>query len=218
MNAAEFTALVESLVRDDEDRLSATDIATAVSEAIARYSTDSPQELIVDVVADTTSTLPLPAGWQTGFSEPRRIEYPIGQTPPSYFGATSYIAYRGPSNAENIKFNIASVTVGQSARVTFTATHPDASTFHRGDTELVASYAAALLCEQLAAFYGHDTDSTLSSDSVDHNDKGRGFAIRAKSLRARYVGRFKPRSSTNSASAFAISTQTNARGGSRLFH
>lgn len=218
MDLAAFTEVVSNLVRDIDGQLEVADIDTAVTLATNRYNKDRPNELIEDVTAPATTTLNLPASWVSGFSEVKGIEYPLDQTRPSYLEPNSYILYEGPGNVETIKLVDCSVVLASTSRITFTAKHDSPDTFADEDIELVASFGAAHLCEQLAAAYGHSADATIQSDSVDHVNKGRDFAIRAKSLRAAYANKFKPRTSSAAASAVATVTKKNSGGGSRMYH
>ena len=55
------------------------------------------------------------------------------------------------------------------------------------DREPVACWAAAVLCDQLAALYSGNTDSTIQADSVQQTSKAQEYAARAKALRKRYM-------------------------------
>ena len=74
-------------------------------------------------------------------------------------------------------------------RISFTIKHAVSATEdtiplpHR---EPVACFAAASLCDQLAAFYAGGTDSSIQADSVEQRSKAQEYALRAKGLRKRY--------------------------------
>ena len=50
----------------------------------------------------------------------------------------------------------------------------------------MAHYAAATLCDQLAAFYANETDSTIAADSVRQTSKADAYAKRARDFRKFY--------------------------------
>jgi len=218
MDLASFTDLVESLVRDDDGRLATSEIATAVTLATNRYSKDRPRLLIEDVTASAAQRLNEPASWDSEFSEIRSIEYPLDQSPPCFIPTSDFYVYEGINNVKEIRLVFSTAVVGANCRIRFTAKHESPSTFADDHLELVAGFAAAHLCDHLSAIYGHTTDPTIQSDSVDHNNKGRDFAIRAKSLRSRYEKMFEPRTASSGASAVKVVQQKSSKGARRLFH
>jgi len=75
-------------------------------------------------------------------------------------------------------------------RATYTIRHVvsiSADTIPIEDREPVACWAAAVLCEQLAALYSGNTDSTIQADSVQQTTKAQEYAARARQLRKRYI-------------------------------
>ena len=87
------------------------------------------------------------------------------------------------------------------------------------DREAVASYAAAVLFDQMAATTSGDSNPTIPADAVAHAAKPEAFAKRAERLRQRYydllgidVRRTRP------ASAMAVQPLSASDGGRRLTH
>lgn len=62
----------------------------------------------------------------------------------------------------------------------------DTDTLPPDDMEAVASYAAAVLFDQIAAATSGDSSLTIAADAVDHKQKPSEFAKRATTLRQRY--------------------------------
>jgi hypothetical protein len=184
---ADYQALVTSLVRDDTGKIATSDRDTAIDLAAKRYSSDRPRTLVVDVAADGTSLLPLPAGWVDGFSGVASLEHPIGRAPPALVDRETYRLYNSPS-VTKIQLDRA-IAAGQSVRVSFTVRHlldSGNDTVPIDDREAVACWASALLLDQLAAQFSGNRFATIASDSVDHGSKGRDYAFRAAANRKRY--------------------------------
>ncbi len=188
MPLADYQTLVTNLVRDDTGKIANADRDEAIARAVARYSKDRPREKIEDIAAPGGNKLNLPAGWQAGVSSIIAIEYPIGNTPQDLLDQDSYTIYSTPTGDEIKILN--AITAAQQVRITYTIRHAvDATpsdTIRADDREAVCCWAAALLLEQLAAWFTGASDSTIQADSVDRRSKGGEYASRAKSLRARY--------------------------------
>lgn len=187
MSRADYQTLVDALIRDEEQKLSRGDRDQAITLAVHRYSQDRPREIVEDVVGDGSQALPLPANWEAGFSSLGSLEYPIGNFPPTYLELGAYGIYNAPGG-EQIYVRDA-VPNGSSVRATFTRAHQlsaTADTIPQWHRELVAAYAAAVLCDQLAALYAGAGNPTIAADSVDYQGRSGEFARRAGGLRKRY--------------------------------
>lgn len=188
MPLTDYQTLTDNLVRDDAGAIATADRDSAIALAVSRYSKDRPRKLVEDITAASSGKwLDLPASWEDGFSVLQALEYPVGEAPPSFLSADSFSLYQAPAGEQILLRN--AVTAGDTVRATFTVQHVlggATDTIPGVDSEAVASYAAAILCDQLASLYSGDSDSTIQADSVDHQGKAREFAIRAKTLRKRY--------------------------------
>lgn len=185
----DYQTLVVDLIRDDAARIATTERDRAITAAVERYSKDRPKVAVEDLTPTGANTVPLPAGWVTDFSTLRALEYPVGNVPPTMIDTTRYSFYQTPS-AEVIQVvDSVAVTAG-SVRATYTIKHTVsgvADTIPLGDREPVACWAAAILCDELAAFYSGGTDSTIQADSVEGRSKAQEYSARAKALRKRYL-------------------------------
>lgn len=185
---SDYQSLVPQLVRDDAGKIATTDRDLAITAMTRRYSKDRPRTKVEDVAATAANELPLPTAWEADFSDVIGLEYPIGQVPPANLEQGRWAYYRKPSSIVIMLED--AIAVGGSVRVTYTASHLlDASndTIPLADREPAACWAAALLCDQLAAFYSGSRDSSIQADSVNTQSRAQEYASRAKTLRKRYT-------------------------------
>ncbi len=179
----DFKKLVDSLVRDESERLARSDKETAIGLAVARYGQDRPRKKVADVVAPGGDTLPLPEAWEAD-SELISAEYPIGETPPAHLPCSIYSLPAG-----NVLRLGDSLGAGAEVRLTFQVAHvvsDTVDTVSPSHREAVACWAAAWLLEQLAAAAINDGESTISADATDRRTKAQEYASRARALKTRY--------------------------------
>lgn len=212
--------LVKRLVRDDEDKVTANDIESALTTALKRYSKDRPDANVIDQVGSDSKVLALPSSWQPEFSVVQSLEYPIGEVPASIVDTNEYWIYESPTGQEiHLSFSIAST---ESVRISHTIRRElshTVDTIRDDDEEAVACYAASILCEQLAAEYSGDSDSSIGIDNVDHGNKAREFALRAKTLRKRYMDEMGVEDKRSMAAGAVVDIdQQNSLGRDRLTH
>lgn len=217
---SDYQTLVDSFVRDDASRLTEDDRNGAIVLAVARYGKDRPRIKVADLTPASTTKLPLPSAWESGVSELRSLEYPIGQNPLSYLDTDRYGLY-DDGTAVTIKLQEA-VDTAQKVRASFTIAHTLSTatdTIPTGDREPVACWAAAILCDQLASFYAGGTDSTIQADSVRQQSKAQEYASRAKALRKRYTDELGVEEKRNvAAGAVAELRKESSAGQARLTH
>jgi hypothetical protein len=185
---SDYQTLVTELVRDDAGKIAAAEKDRAIDLAVKRYSKDRPRLKVEDLTPESANVLPLPAGWETDFSELRSLEYPIGNVPPTLLDPARYDFYRSPT-ALKIQVLDAVQVAANNVRATYTIQHVVSATQDTiavQDREPVACWAAALLCDELAAFYSGGTDSSMQADSVEQQSKAQEYASRARALRKRY--------------------------------
>lgn len=185
---SDYQTLVIELVRDDAAKIAVAERDRAIDLAVKRYSKDRPQEKAQDLTPASSQLLPLPAAWETDFSELRLLEYPIGEIPPSLIPQDRHGFYRSPT-AVQIQLLDGVAVAAANVRATFTIQHvvsAVADTIAVGDREPVACWAAATLCDELASLYSGNTDSTIQADTVQSTTKAQEYAARAGKLRGRY--------------------------------
>jgi hypothetical protein len=208
MNIAEFKILLLSLVRDLDTKLIDDDITSAVNSALYRLNQDAPLQKVVDITAADENIIDVPAGFESGFSKIITVEYPINERPRSHLAEVH--VYQEPSGEVlDLPYSITG-----DLRITFTLRHSidvTTSSFSSEQTEPMASYAASILCGQLATLYSHDTDSVIQSDSVDHASKADLFRRRARDLNKRYVDYIGVDKPKDSAAGVVVSVATRSR-------
>lgn len=208
--------LVDDLVRDDASRINPEQQDRAITAAVAQYSKDRPLRDVEDVVAAGGHRIDMPAGTQ----RVEAVEYPVDQAVPAFLAASAWGHYHAPGGI----FLIFTRPIAAGATVRLTLLRPHAlaeaeDTIPEADREALASYAAAVLFDQIAATTSGDSNPTIPADAVNHASKPESFAKRAERLRQRYydllgidVKRTRP------ASAMAVQPLSASDGGRRLTH
>jgi len=210
MSLADYRTLVDKMVRapGGVETIAATDRDAAIEAARLRYSQDCERELLVDVAwAEAGYFGPLPAGW-TDVSYIRQAEYPVGEQPAALIPLEVYL-----TPTQRLLVVEDALPAGAVVRVTFAAEHlltdgppPATDTIPAVHREALSSYAASLLCGQLAALYSGERETPTNSDHSNTESRARNFSARAKEYRAAYyagIGKADPRSEARSAAAAA---------------
>lgn len=220
MSLIDLQTLTDNLVRDDAGKIATPERDSAIALAVSRYSKDRPATKVEAITAAGGKWLDLPASWEAGFSALQALEYPVGEAPPNVLGADEWSLYQGLSGLQILLVN--SVPAAVTVHATFSIQHVvdvSTDTIPGVDQEAVASYAASLLCDQLASLYSGDTDSTIQADSVEHQSKARDFAIRAKTLRKRYYDELGIDAKRNVAAGVVVDLDgKDSQGNDRLQH
>lgn len=188
MSLQDTRDLVDSLVREPNGRITPEDRDRAIGLAVMRYSTDRPRTALEDLTSSGGQALPLPTAWESGFSSLSSVEFPIDLAPPVYLESAEFGVYRRPSGEVIILAQ--SLTAGDLARVQFTLSHAlteAEDSIPAPHREAVAHYAAASLCDQLAAAHSGDSDPTIQADRLDQSNPARQWALRARTYRDRYA-------------------------------
>lgn len=212
----DIQTLVDDLVRDDAERVAPEQRDRAIVLAVAQYSKDRPLRVVEDATFPGGGRMPMPAG----ATRVELVEYPVNQTPPVFLPAETWGHYHAPAGIELIFTR--SMAPGATVRLTLLRPHvltDLADTIPETDHEALASYAAAVLFDQMAATTSGDSNPTIPADAVNHASKPESFAKRAERLRQRYydllgidVKRTRP------ASAIAVQPLAASDGGRRLTH
>lgn len=221
MALSDYQILVPKLVRDTAGRLAVEDIDDAVGLAVTRYSKDRPRRVVADLnIAVGGNIISLPAGFDADFSAIVSLEYPVGQVPPAFIGADQYELYPTPLAVQLMLY--LPVPDGAVLRLTYTARHVvsvSEDTIPPGDLEPVASWAAAICCEQIASYYANNSEPTIQADRTDQQSPAREYARRAKELRQRYLSELGVEDTKNSAAGETVNWNlSNSLGRDRLTH
>lgn len=205
MALADFQTLVESMVPKADSGYGDPDRDSALQLAVAQYGQDVPRELVNDVTWIEAGYFgPLPADWSEGAAL-IQAEHPIGNVPASEIDVSIYVK---PGLVQTLVTPDA-LDVDAVVRVTFAAPHVLVDGAEPLDTiplkhrEAVASYAASVLCRQLATKFSSERETAISADGSNTESRSRNFAFRAKDYRAAYytgIGKADPMSAGGSAS------------------
>lgn len=211
MAFAVYQTLVNALARSDV--YTDADRDAAIELARLRYSEDAPRKLTEDVTWTAEGYVgPLPASWVDG-SSIVSTEYPIGNEPPLFIDAAVYVTPTGQQLASPDVLPLGAVV-----RVQFNAPHllddSPADTIPAKHREAVASYAAQILCKQVASYYSGQRDPAVGADNSNGDSRARNFASRARDYRAAYyagIGKADPQSdkgngATEGAAAASVSS------------
>lgn len=198
MALADYQDLVDKMVRapGGTESIATADRDVAIELARLRYSMDAERKLTEDVVWLAAGYFgPLPAGWVDG-SYLVSAEHPIGEQPVSLIDMDIYV-----SPTEQKLVTPDGLSAGATVRIQFTAPHllnagaTPADTVPLRHREAVASYAAHILCNQLAAQFSGERDASINADASNTESRARNFAFRAKDYRAAYfagIGKADP--------------------------
>ncbi|WP_119301137.1 hypothetical protein [Dongia deserti] len=217
---SDYQTLTDNLVRDDTAKITVADRDRALGLAFGRYGKDRPRIKVEDLAGAGTNELALPVGWQDGFSDLKSLEYPVGNIPPTFIAPEFRRLYQKPASTV-IQLDSA-IGNGQAVRATYTIRHQvDAvtDTIPVDDREPIASYAAAILLDELAAFFSGASDSTIQADVVDHRSRGDQFASRANRLRKFYFDQLgiDPKREVAAGTVVALDVR-DSLGGPRMTH
>lgn len=216
----DYEILVTDLTREDAGRITPLQREKAIAAAVERYSQDRPRDKVEDINGQGTQALALPAGWQADFSVLRSLEYPVGNVPPTVLAQDSYGLYLAPAG-QSIQLR-AVIPIGvANVRATYTIRHQVGAavdTIPQQHREVVACWATAILCDQLASFYSGQTDTTMQADAVDHKSKAGEYAARARGFRKRYLDELGIDVRRNVAAGAVVNLdRMDSRGEDRLF-
>jgi hypothetical protein len=180
----DFQQLVKDMVSDQDDAITAEVRDRAIDQARMRYSEDMPRLEVEEVTWPEAGVFgPVPAGW-TDSAVVKAVEFPVGRRPASLVFADAYRTATG-WGLESEKALPGSALV----RVSYQLPHvldAAADSIPQRHRLAVASFAAHLLCQQLATRFAGDRETTMGSDMSRTESRSRNYASRAKDYRAAY--------------------------------
>lgn len=204
MALADYQTLVDSLVRDASGTVTAVDRDRAIELARLRISADAMRELVQDVIWVAPGHFgPLPAGWAAG-AWIKTAEYPVGRTPQQFIDLAIYAQ---PDDQQLVAAE--PLPADAVVRVAFAAPHLlgiGVDTIPAEFREAVGSYAAHLLCKQLATHYSGERETSIGADASNTDSRARNYSYRAKEYRAAYyagIGKADPLAAASGSGAAA---------------
>lgn len=193
MAIADWRAIVISRVKDNAKKLSSTDIDSAITEAVKRYSQQHPLEKVQTITGTGSAFLfALASDFEDGFSGIASIEYPTGQQEPLFLEESRYAVRRQTDNSLKLQFKDLTLANAATAYATYTIRHsvtesPAADTVPVADREAVCKLAAAICFRELAALYAQSADANLGAIALDYQTKTSTYIKLAEELEAKYM-------------------------------
>lgn len=178
MTLSGFIDLVGALIRDDSAVLTPLQLDTAAMQALQRYSIDAPYLVSESVTCDGLLA-PLPSTWQPGISQFKSAVALTG-------GVTPEVVQKKGIAGDQLHLD--RYFTG-ALMLEFSQEHQldeSRDTVFYGDMEALACYAAAICCDQLAAYYINEANSTLNVDATAHQSKSVEYRKQASAYRTRY--------------------------------
>lgn len=193
MALEDFQDLLKDMVPDQDEVITAGVRDRAIDQARLRYSEDMPRLELEEVSWPATGVFgPVPAGWTDG-SVVQAVEFPVGRHPAALVFADAYRTATG-WGLECEK----ALPGGALVRVSYQLPHvldASADSIPQRHRLTVASFAAHLLCQQLATRFAGDRETSMGSDISRTESRSRNYAARAKEYRAAYfsgIGQLDP--------------------------
>lgn len=186
-----FQSQVEILLGPDDSRteLKDLDIQEMIKAAVVRYNRDRPNEVTEDEAGDGGKYYPVSglASWDELYSRVVSIEYPAqavsADTQPQYLDSEDWVDNYLVGSTRYIFLPNHAPAAGENMRITYTAPYAfvsDEIDTPGQDFYAICNLAAGLCCQAIATKYSRTSDSSITSDSVNHTPRSSQFAARAK--------------------------------------
>lgn len=142
------------------------------------FSKDYPHIILASITGDASQIYATPSGWINEFSQVISIEYPIGETPPSYLMNDRFEMINTATSTWKILLKDYAPSASETFKVRFTGLR-DATNIPSGYIEAFCWLVASLCCTELATAYVNSVDSSINADSNDTFAIAGGYADRA---------------------------------------
>src|SRR4030042_264212 len=188
MTYAQIKDKVDSTIKDDAAKLTATERENFIQEAVKQYSKHRPREVVKEITGAGAYDYAIASNltaWIKGFSVIRKIEYPADEREPVYLEEDEYMVIEKEAG-EYLRFLSDTPPATEKARATYTALHilTDAqNTIPEVDQDALCNLGASLCSQALASGYPQVGDSTINADSANHRTKSQEYQSRAKEQR-----------------------------------
>jgi len=213
-NIGEIRLGVSARIQDDDGKLSITpdllcEVDRAILSALEQYSKDRPLEKAVRIAGTATFKYAVSGltGFIDGFSSVLGIAYPhlAADQQLAFLEDDEFLLQRDDSGLF-LWFTQARPAASEFFLAAFTAPHTlnaSTSTIPVSDDQAVMDLGAAFACDQLAALYAKDIDSSISADAVDRRTKSDNYRSMAASLRKSYAAKMQTGESGRAAGTLA---------------
>ena len=188
---SEIRTDVKVLVRDRELIVGETDYDLAIRQARIYYTRAFPYKKIGSQTGDgSTYEWTLPSDYYPDFSTILEVRFPADQTSERRMSIlvskTDYDVFQTATGTYKLRLLSSTPTATETLKYVYTTIYSLTETTSTLPSDLaeqsVTFAAAALVCEQLAAYYAQSVDATISADSVNFGMKSADY----KALADRY--------------------------------
>jgi len=188
---AEIRTDIRVLVRDRENIVGDTDYDLAIRQARIYYSRAFPYKKIGSETGDgSTYEWTLPSDYYPDFSTILEVRFPADESGEREMTIltpkTGYDVFQTTTGVWKLRLLDSTPTATETVKYVYTTIYSLTTIASTLPSELaeqsVTFAAAALVCEQLSAYYAQSIDSTISADVVNFNMK----SVDYKALSDRY--------------------------------
>lgn len=231
-NIGDIRGKVSARIKDIDSRLTITpdltcDVDRAIIAALEQYQKVRPLQKTVKVTGtgafDYAAATAL-TGFIDGFSVVVDVAYPYATTDQNLavLERDEWGLVRLDTGLQ-LRFFVARPASTEFFLASYTAPHTlsaAASTVPATDDEALSDLGAAFSCDQLAALYAKDVDSSLGADAVDRRGKSDNYRSMAASYRKSYAAKMETEQAQQAAFAMADTDRAfgNSIGTDYLFH
>lgn len=227
---SDYKIQIKRRLLKDQEGIKPADVEAALLEAVqdvySKINPDLHYWNIEDADVDgTIQSWEVPSTYEDGFSYIKSVEYPVGEDPPEYLEEEEYDIYYNASD-DKFKFRMFedAPDSDETVLVIFTKRHTltsSSNTIPDADFYAVCNIAAEKLCLILASLHAGDSDSTISADSVRHENVSTNFLKMAKEFRKKWQDYFGISDKESCPAAFVFHDEDLSSGidkGDLIFH
>jgi hypothetical protein len=193
---------VSSMIKDEDEKLSATDLNAVLQKAITDWGRDEPLLLRKKIEGNGTGTYLLSTIltdlWQWGHSKISKIEYPIGDKPATYLPQNECEIYDDGTAQDGSNLSLRLLNSSPASGTYFIIefyVQPILTTeglFNFPNTRInkskITTLASYYACQRLAAAYAQSSDGTITADVVNYHDKSGKYTSLSKEYKKAYNG------------------------------
>jgi len=190
---SDFNARVDTLLLDDAEWVSSSQIDSHVAAAARIYSLPRPYEKVDEFAGDGGYDYDLPSDWVQGFSRISQVEYPYDVQFPTIIPKeewTIFLKIVSSVQTYVLRFLDTKPAAADSVRVTYTLPHSieaDSSTVYQNDVEAVSHLATSLCLRAIASKMLQTSSPTIGADAVSYAAKSSAASTRAKEFYKSYL-------------------------------
>lgn len=187
MTQTDYITGIEDRVQDVEEKLTAAIKLQCLQSALTEYNKRRPLVVVEEATGDGTAFLEIPDGWESGFSELRRVEALDSDDRPEEIPSQEWSVILNPApEAETVFFYPDNTVDGTTYRLTYTQAHTigvSRSSVPSGDDAALMDLAASYAALRLAAAYFDAVDQQVGAVTVDNKARADYYRGLAKDLR-----------------------------------